>query len=84
MKQTVKFITMNGLSLNGSGLRKEQNVHPDNVQAFKNSGWVVGALPQNDWSNELGKIKYTLEDSIAQLGDTPTPEPKRTRKTRGK
>jgi hypothetical protein len=39
------FVTMHGLSLDGSGIWKEQEVLHGNVKAFQDSGWKVGKLP---------------------------------------
>jgi hypothetical protein len=63
---------MNGFALDGSGIRKQLEVLPDNVAAFKAAGWVEGGLPEPEWSNTLGDVVYTLEDSIAQLADDMT------------
>ena len=63
-----EYITMHGASLDGSGEIVQTEVHVNNVQAFKNSGWKEGAKPV-EWSNDLGAVKYTLEDSIAQLNE---------------
>jgi hypothetical protein len=62
------MITMHGPALDGSGETHQTEVHPDNVEAFKRSGWVEGP---KEWSNNLGETSYTLEDSIEQLKDTP-------------
>ena len=61
-------VTMIGLALDGSGVMKQLDVHPNNVAAFKASGYTVGTLPDKEWSNDLGAVSYTLEDSEAQLG----------------
>lgn len=39
---------MVGMALDGSGVMKEVEVHPDNVQAFKASGYKVGELPKEE------------------------------------
>ena len=62
------YVKMIGLALDGSGVMKQLDVHPNNVAAFKASGYTVGTLPEKEWSNDLGAVSYTLEDSEAQLG----------------
>jgi hypothetical protein len=53
-------IKMHGLSLTGSGEPAETDVHPDNIEAFKASGWKIGELP-----------KKISDDDIKSLNEEP-------------
>lgn len=58
------FITMHGKALDGSGEVHQQEVHPENVEAFKRAGWVVG---EKEFAT-VG-VTYTEAEAKAHIGE---------------